>query len=502
MIALLQIDAVDPALVDRLVAEGRMPVLAALLERGTRVPLETTEHYMPAAAYATVYSGLEPGEHAMYYGLQWSAAEQRVRHRLTFEAPDSLWERLARAGQSSLVVDAYETHRQHIVNGTTVGGWQFWNHLGLEPLSAPADARKRLERRFGRARRAEEVFGRTHASTLLALRRRLLPAAERVADAVEFFLGERSYDLVWATFLATHLGGHQFWDMSSLDGDRLSPAQRSTLEGALAELYEAADRAIGRIVAALPDDADVIVLSALGMGPNWSRADLMGDLVAAALAEEGDRGRRASVPLWRFRARVPQQARSLVANVIGGRLTGALTARASFAGVDWSRTRVFVLPSDHHGQLRVNVRGREREGIVDPAEIRPLLEQLTRGLLTFRDDDGTPTVEAVELMDDLVGADAPERDRLPDAIVRWAPRAAKPLRWVESPEFGRVERVGAGNGRSGAHTGEAWALLAPARSRVREPSRPARLVDVAATVFALRGVDAPGLRGEPLLEPT
>jgi predicted AlkP superfamily phosphohydrolase/phosphomutase len=190
-----------------------------------------------------------------------------------------------------------------------------------------------------------------------------------------------------------------------------------------------------------------------------------------------------------------------VAKAIGPRLTAALTARASFAGVDWSRTRVFALPSDHHGQLRVNLRGRERDGIVDPADARPLLEEVARGLSTFRDDDGSPTVEAVEFMDDLVGVDAPERDRLPDAIVRWAPRAATPLRWVESPELGRVERVGAGNGRSGAHTGEAWALLVPHRARLREPSRPPRLVDVAATVFALSRVDGPESGGEPLLEP-
>ncbi len=63
-----------------------------------------------------------------------------------------------------------------------------------------------------------------------------------------------------------------------------------------------------------------------------------------------------------------------------------------------------------------------------------------------------------------------------------------------------MSRRGAGSGRSGNHTaGDAWAVLAPDAARHREPSRPARLVDVAATVCELTGADAAGLPGEPLL---
>lgn len=497
MIGLIQLDAVSPPLVDRLVADGRMPTLAALRERGTHVPLATTEPFLAASAYPTVYSGIEPGAHGMYYGLQWDAAEQRVRHRLDFELPDAVWERVARAGRRSLVVDPYE---MRVPSGTFAGvyaaGWQFWNHLGLERAYRPGGTDRNLERRFGPSRRAEEVFGRPEARSLLALRDRLLPSAARVADAVETLLPETRPDLVWATFLGTHLGGHQFLDPSAASG--AGPAERAVLDNALAELYEEADRATGRIVAALPEDADVVVLSALGMGPNGSRSDMLGELVAAVLGERRN-GRRASVPLWRLRTSVPPRARALAASAIGPRLTAELTARAAVAGVDWSTTRVFVLPSDHHGHLRVNLRGRERDGIVAPADMRPLLEEVAAGLRTFRDEDGAPSVDAVELMDDLVGADAPERARLPDAIVRWPARPSAGVRAVESPVHGRVERFGGGNGRSGGHTDEGWALLVPRGARVREPSRPARLADVAATVSAVLGVDAGDLRGEPLL---
>ena len=117
---------------------------------------------------------------------------------------------------------------------------------------------------------------------------------------------------MWLTFSAIHLAGHQFWDLSQLvDGER-ETARRERLEDTLADVYVAADAAIGRILEALPDNADIILFSALGMGPNTSRADLLPDMLSAVLS-----GKRATTsaksastnPLWRLRAAVPTRTR-------------------------------------------------------------------------------------------------------------------------------------------------------------------------------------------------
>ena len=92
-------------------------------------------------------------------------------------------------------------------------------------------------------------------------------------------------------------------------------------------------------------------------------------------------------------------------------------------------------------------------------------------------------------------------ERLPDLAVRWAQgRATSEVSRLCSPRYGEVRRRGGGSGRSGNHTpGGAWAVLAPGAARPAEPSRPPRLVDVAATVCELTGADRTGLPGEPLL---
>ena len=150
--------------------------------------------------------------------------------------------------------------------------------------------------------------------------------------------------------------------------------------------------------------------------------------------------------------------------------------------------------------MRLNLHGREWDGIVGAAEAEPLMDQIATELLTFLDPDGTPSVKAVERAADTFDSGI-HSDRLPDLIVRWNDRPATRLGAVSSEQFGTVRRRGSGSGRSGNHTaGDAWALVVPGASRPRTPSRPPRLVDIAATAAALAGADLTDLPGEPLLQ--
>jgi hypothetical protein len=69
-------------------------------------------------------------------------------------------------------------------------------------------------RLFGPAAAVEEVFGRSSTRDLLRLRRDLLTASGRAADAAKLLLAGNRFDLTWLTFSAGHVAGHQFWDLS------------------------------------------------------------------------------------------------------------------------------------------------------------------------------------------------------------------------------------------------------------------------------------------------
>jgi hypothetical protein len=69
--------------------------------------------------------------------------------------------------------------------------------------------------------------------------------------------------------------------------------------------------------------------------------------------------------IWRVRACVPTTVRAWVAEIIPDRLALELAARLELRGVDWHRTKAFMMPNDDAGYIRVNLRGRERDGVVE-----------------------------------------------------------------------------------------------------------------------------------------
>jgi predicted AlkP superfamily phosphohydrolase/phosphomutase len=500
MLAILQLDALSLPLVERMLDAGDLPTIAGLAARGEWRRLETPASHFTGATQPTLYSGIELGQHSQFYIHQWSPEEQRIKFRRAFDVPEPAWDRVARAGKRSLAFDPYEGYPPRSAAGIVASGVQFRNYLGVERWSSPASAGPAIERMLGRSPYVEEVFGEPSVAATLALRRGLIAASRRVGDAAVSLMASQRFDLVWLTFLACHIGGHQFWNLSQYDEDALDEPTRQLFLGTLRELYREVDRNVGRVVEALPDDADVIAVSGLGMGENTSRADFLGEMLDVILHGKNESGRAASVPLWRLRAAVPTRARGLVTEALGPRIAREIMARSSVAGVDWSKTRAFAVPSDHHGQIRLNVRGRERDGIVEPEEVDELLDRISTGLLGFRDVGGSESIAAVKRVEEVVGHDTPQRRLLPDLLVQWADTPTTRLTAVESPVYGRVDRPGRGSGRAGGHTDVAWALLAPGASRLTQRNGDERVVDVAATVASLLDADMTGLTGTPLLE--
>ncbi|MDQ3678436.1 MAG: alkaline phosphatase family protein [Actinomycetota bacterium] len=500
MICVLQFDAASVAVIDRMLAAGRLPTLAGLIERGRRIELRTPADHFAAGAFYTLYSGVELGDHGLFYPFQWDAGSQRARYATAFEAPPAIWERLARAGLRTLAIDPYESRPPREWRGTYVCGWGFTDRVVLPRWSLPRDASRELSRRYGRGPHATEIFGRPTTRELLALREKLIAAPARVADAATTLLSRETYELVWLTFSAAHLAGHQFWDLSQL-GDEPDERARGLLADALEAVYAAVDEAFARVLSALPDDADVIVTSAVGMDVNTSRADLLPEMLAAVvsgapLSANGNGDRPGAI--WRLRAAIPAGARGAIAQALPDRVALELTSRLELRGIDWSRTAAFAHPADNQGYVRLNLRDRERDGIVDRDAADELAARIAAGLQTFLDPDGERAVASVDRVAERhPGARV---DLLPDLVVQWSPRPATTLPGVESAEFGAVVRRGAGSGRSGNHTpGDAWAVVAPGASGLVEPGGAAHLADVPRSIAAVCGVDAEGLAGEPLL---
>ena len=239
------------------------------------------------------------------------------------------------------------------------------------------------------------------------------------------------------------------------------------------------------------------------MDVNTSRADMLPEMLKAIL--DGERPGDAGSPPARSggcRALLPTDVRAKVARVLPERVALDLTARLELRGVDWSRTRAFAHPAENQGYVRLNLRGRERDGIVAPEDADALLDEITAGCSRSsistasrrsRRSSASPTRSSPSAV-------APNCSRIWSSAGPTVPRRG--FTGVRSDQFGTVHRHGVGSGRPGNHTeGDAWALVVPgtveAAGRPRDrpgwrtspPPRP-----------RWRASNVDGVSGEPLLQ--
>jgi hypothetical protein len=459
----------------------------------------TLREELPGAVYASLYTGRQLAEHGLHFPLQWSSARQRIisaSSLLRRELEEhSIFRRLAAAGRSALVIDPSECPAHRVEGSRLVSGLQFRSRILLPEWSRPASARRRGA---VRGPYLEETFGRPSPRFLRYLADELARAPERAAIATERLLSERIPDLLWVNLASIHLAGHQLWDLSQLDDSALSTEDRRCLEGSLAAVYRAADRAIARIVDRLPAGATILLLSPKGMGPNAGRADLLPQMVDRVLRRGIAAGRRRRA-IWDVRAALPRSLRAGVARLLPSETALGITAWLHNRGIDPARARAFALPCDGSGFVRFSVRGREHDGCVAAHDVEGLAQELVDGLHSFEDMDGGPCVDRIVNRPEYAG-EGPRTEDLPDLIVRWTSGSATRVRGVTSRRFGDVYRLGAGTGRSGNHGPGASLTLVPGRgATLAHAATECRVEDVPATVCALLGADASGLAGTSLL---
>jgi predicted AlkP superfamily phosphohydrolase/phosphomutase len=262
---------------------------------------------------------------------------------------------------------------------------------------------------------------------------------------------------------------------------------------------------VARVVEAAGPEALVLVFSLHGMGSNTSRVDILPELLARVL----DGGAPELAPAGKsglayLRGRVPLAWRHALTRRLPIALQDRLMTFWRMSGRDWSRTAAFSLLADLHGYIRINRRGREAQGIVEPgAAFDALCARIAAGLASFVDaDSGAPVVAEVARTDQVLPGGA-RGDGLPDLIVRWSDRPAAAHRLVTSPTLGAVAWPTPGrnpDGRSGNHRPEGFLIAAGSGLPEGTELPAASILDLAPSIRTLLGLAAdPSMQGRSLI---
>jgi len=503
---MIGLDAAEPSLIEQWISDGTLPHLKRLRERGAYGRLASTADWLAGSVWPTFYTGTWPADHGVFHHLQWQAERMvHVRPTADWLPARPFWRTLSEADPRVVAIDMPMVYSPEPMHGVEISGWATHDRL-VPPASSPPELMEWVQKEFGPPHLKKEGSSHRKPAALLQLRDELVRATHDLTELGVALLHREPWDLWLCGFGAPHRGGHMLWGLPESHGE-MTVRHQASLARALRDVYVACDTAVGRLVEAAGDHVTILIFSLHGMGPNNSRAELVlpkmlarvlaGPLASGRVKEQGS-------ALEGLRRRIPIEWRSSIRRRLPASWQDRLTAFWRTGRIDWTVTKALCQVADAQGYLRINLRGREAAGIVQPGhEYEALCAELAERLKTFADGDtGEPVVRNVVRTDQLF-QEGVGRDRLPDLLVQWSETPARHHRSIVSPQFGSISWPtpgGTPDGRSGNHLREGFLLAAGGRIGAGSTIEGAHILDLAPTVYAMFGLPKPSeMRGKALI---
>ncbi|PSP75295.1 phosphodiesterase [Halobacteriales archaeon QS_1_68_20] len=477
------LDAACRRVLEPLLDAGAVPTLSSLFDEGVAGPLQSQVPPWTASAWPSLYTGANPGKHGVFGFLSFDGYDWNVVDA-THVREHTLWELAHHHGLTSVVVNGPITYPPQDVDGAIVPGYT----APEDPECHPPGLLDELRDEVGEYRLYPTTEGREDATRdeRIAEYRDL---ARMRGGAFRYLADRFDPEFGFLQFQVTDTVCHE------LPGD----------ERALRAVYGAVDEHVGEVLEASDPDT-VMVVSDHGIGeyhtrfrvneylrdhgyveavrggegmPTWSTIrddrlrdgadaeDAESDLIERALsaaARVGLTSQRVGAVLDRLGLLEPVRRR-----VPDG------VIRAASEQVDFAASRAYVRSRVECG-VRINLAGREPDGIVPGDEYEAVREDLIARLSAATTPDGDP------VFDEVVPREAyfwgPEADRAVDVVAVPAGFRHYLTTWLLGDRFADPERPAWDHRREGI-VAAAWAGVDEGES-LGDP----HLFDVAPTVLA------------------
>jgi predicted AlkP superfamily phosphohydrolase/phosphomutase len=425
------------------------------------------------------------------------------------------------------------------LNGVQILGWG--GHYPFTPsCSQPAELLPEIILKYGKNKVLRNDSGAWwNADFFEWLQRELRNSIDTRARICSDLLKRNRWDLFLVAFGETHSAAHVWWHLSQIDHPLYPHRMTHGYEGdPLLDAYEDVDRAVGRILSDVPSDAYTLCFAIHGMAANVT--DVLSELVLPEMlyrfnfrgkcgigpGKSDDRlpplitrpmGRSWPAAVWREKYEPNPLMRYLRQRAPGallrsserdGLLSPYKSRKLLPAGMGWMpavwyrrawpKMKAFGLPAFAEGLVRINLRGREANGLVAPADYEAVCDEVTEMLSRLKDGRrGTALVRNV-VRTRRYAAEDQDDPKLPpaDLVVFWQD---EPTDVVDSPELGRIGPVP--YNRSGGHRPRGFVIArGPGIAGGSDLPAGGESVDLAPTILSLLGAPIPKFfDGTPLL---
>lgn len=530
------LDAADPNLLDKWMAAGKLENLSKLRQQGAYGHLHNTVHYnqTPIETSSTERlwvmfgTGCHPEKTGYWSPVHYSADNYGISHD-TVDGAYSFKEYppFYALGENYKVAafDVPVSRLSDGVNGIQILGWG--GHAPHTPShSQPPEVFSDIIKKYGKNPILHQDYGcwwdKAYFQRITTgLKSSIATRTEICRD----ILKQDDWDLFLTVFGESHTASHDFWHLSQPDNPLYADKSDRNNDPMLSA-FQDMDTAIGGIVDAAPDNASVVVFAVHGMGNNVTDMYSMTFLpevlyrysfpnkCAIAKGEMGStcppmvikpKRKSWSGEVWQRRYDPNPIKRALMPwtpskfdGILNAGPTPTLASPyelrkqgtalnwmpAMWYSPVWSQMKAFALPAFAAGHIRINLKGREAEGIIDLADYESVCEEVTQILRQLKHGrTGQPIVKDVVRTRTQVNALSCEHD-LPDAdlVVIWE---EQPSDVVDSPDLGRIGPVT--YYRSGGHRSDGFLMAKGPNIDPGSTIDGAQAIDIGPTIRHLMG---------------
>jgi predicted AlkP superfamily phosphohydrolase/phosphomutase len=536
------LDSADPVLLEKWMKQGYLPNLEKIRSQGTYGRMynpvnfgekkEKEQFVITESLWVIFATGCLPNKTGYWSPVKYSpdnykAGYDRINGGYNYQEYPPFYRFLE--NHRVTIFDLPVASLCEEVKGLQVLGWG--GHDPFTPShSIPPELLPELNEKYGKDR----ICGNDVGIWWNKEYRQWLPSALKKSISqrsaiCQDLLTRDSWDLFITVISETHTAGHDLY--YTQENHPLYPILQENDQESMLEVFQQADQALGEILHKVPENASILIFSLHGMGVNM--ADLFTMLFLPEFLYRFHFGKSAIAdekintspppmitnPLrdsWLGEIWVKNHPPNLMQKLFKS-LTPSQFLYSPKNGLDcpfslleqkddlawmpsrwyqplWHEMKAFALPTFTDGQIRINLKGRESQGIVEPSEYDWLCTEITEQLLQLVDGrTGKPVVKRVirtcksPLIDDskLINA---------DLIVKWQ---ENPTDVVDSPKYGRIGPVP--YFRSGGHRERGFLMAKGEGIAANSSFGSGNVVDLAPTILNLIGVPIPEyFDGKPL----
>jgi len=453
-------------LIDPWVNEGRLPNLKRLLDKSTYGRLESTIPPITPPAWTSFTTGMNPGRHGVWdFFILEPNSFKKVLVNSSHVRSKRFWDLAGERGKKNIILYVPFTYPPQKIEGAMVSGFPAPSQ---GEYVYPKEMNEELEEKLGKwwVKVDVDQYGDSQEEAFLEEIYRSLEARFRVAD----YLMQKEWDLFVFVIMETDWVQHVFWGKK---------------DQCLLPLYAKIDGIIGHFMESLREEDAILILSDHGFGPirktfylnSWLR----------------EKGFLASRRQWGY------SKESLDEGFFHHRKGSSWVKKIRWAlskrntGIDWRKTQAYFNDTGSINGIRINLMGREPEGIVTPEEYDGVRNRVIEELNSAMDEEeGRKVMERIYRREDIYWG--PYTKNAPDII--FVPDSEYTLHGRIKDDILKKSR----EGRSFHRLGGILILRGPGVRKGRKIEG-AHIMDMAPTILHLMGLPVPkGFDGKVLTE--